>query len=120
MLMLEIKSKLMSYDECAKACDSLCWIKTLRSKVEMNNNNYLSFMLMLRNMEGNNFTPITLGSNTVEWGFSRKFSFTSYPTDRVINNVLKLSKIVRDILEVEGDDVKTHEECLGRKNNIMN
>ena len=77
-------------------------------------------MLMLRNMEGNNVTPITLGSNNVEWFFCRKFSFTSYPTDRVIKNILKVSKTVRDIIEVEDDDVKTYREYLGRNNNITN
>ena len=98
----------------------LCWIRTLRSKIESDHNQSLPFMLMLRNMEGNNVTPINVGRNDVECFFSRKFSFTSCPTYRITNNVLKLSKTVRDVLEVENDDAKTYKEHLGRKNNMIN
>ena len=68
---------------------------------------------MLRNMDGIDITPISLGRNAVERFFSSKFSFTSHLTNRIINSMIKLSKTVKDVLEVENDDFNTYKECLG-------
>ena len=52
--------------------------------------------------------------------FCRRFSFTSYPTDRVINNILRLSKDARDVLIIEESDVETYKKYLGKNNIIIN
>ena len=79
----------------------------------------VSIIMIARNLEASNITPITTSSNTVEWFAARKGSFTSYPTDRIINCVLRLSKSTRDILSIENDDINTYFRYLGKINNIV-
>ena len=75
--------------------------------------------MMARNLEANNITTITASSNTVEWFAARKGSFASYPTDRIINYILRLSKSACNILSIENDDINTYFRYLGKINNIM-
>ena len=75
--------------------------------------------MMARNPEANNITPTTMPSNTVEWFASRKGSFTSCPTDRAINCVLRMSKSVRNILSIENGDINTYFKHLGKINNMV-
>ena len=97
----------------------LCWIKTIASKVGITHEQKVTIVMMARNLEANNITPMTTSSNTVEWFAARKGSFTSYPTDRIINCMLRLSKSTRDILSIENDDINTCFRYLGKINNIV-
>ena len=95
----------------------LCWIKTIASKSGISHEEKLTKVMMARNLEAKNITPVTMPSNTIEWFATRKGSFTSYSTDRIINCVTMLSKSERDMLNIENDDINVHFKVLGKINN---
>ena len=56
---------------------------------------------MLNHMRTNVIIPIIITSNTPELFLCRIFSFTSRPTDYIINLTLKISYSAREVLKME-------------------
>ena len=68
----------------------------------------VTIVVMDRNVEANNMTPITISSNTGECFAARKGSFTSCPTDRIIDCMIRLSKSTRGMLNIENDGINAY------------
>ena len=51
--------------------------------------------------------------------FCRRFSFTSYPADWVINNILRLPKDSKDVLGIEESNMINHKKYLGQNSNVV-
>ena len=61
---------------------------------------------------------VAIASNAVQWFFFLRFSFISYPADRIINNFLSSSNETRCALGEESGDVNTFKTNLGTGSEI--